>query len=329
MKEIMKINSLTDKEFIEFCYLKILGRSPDKKGEMHYMSTLNLHLLTREDIMVRFITSEEFELEKPSQLCLTLSGKEPPLFIERVYDLNRLFSHIQNTWEYLGETEPYWSVASCEQFKSSKIEGTRSQFYNSGSDNVETLFKILERNGIDHTLLKTCLEYGCGLGRVTCWLAKRFERVIGQDISRSHLQLAKQYLDEIGVHNVAYQHISKVQEMGNFPMVDLVYSIIVLQHNPPPIIRVIIQEFLRALNPGGVAVFQVPTYIMGYKFSLREYLANEAKKDEIEMHVLPQKEIFDIINKEKCNLIEVLEDNWTGLMRGVRSNTFVIQKNKA
>jgi 2-polyprenyl-3-methyl-5-hydroxy-6-metoxy-1,4-benzoquinol methylase len=123
------------------------------------------------------------------------------MFIERVSDLQELFSHIQNAWEHLGETEPYWSVLSLEKFKSSEIKVTRSEFYNSGLDNVTTFFKTLERNGIDHTSFETCLEYGCGLGRVTCWLAKRFEKVIGYDISRVHLRLAQQYLDEIGIQN--------------------------------------------------------------------------------------------------------------------------------
>jgi SAM-dependent methyltransferase len=176
-------------------------------------------------------------------------------------------------------------VLTSEQFKSSRIKDTRSEFYNSGLDNVATLFKTLERNGIDHTSLKTCLEYGCGLGRVTCWLAKRFERVIGYDISRAHLRLAKQYLDEIGIQNVSLQHISKPQEIRNLPKVDVVYSIIVLQHNPPPIIHVLIQELIRALNSVGIAFFQVPTYRLGYRFSLQEYMASDSVQDKNEERV--------------------------------------------
>jgi hypothetical protein len=46
----------------------------------------------------------------------------------------------------------------------------------------------------------------------------------------------------------------------------------------------------------------------------------------MEMHVLPQGTIFDIVRKEGGNIVEVLEDNWTGLRHKERSNTFVIQK---
>lgn len=283
-------------------------------------------LASTHDIRRDFVSSEEFKQKNPGFHSLCISGNEPPMFIERVSDLHGLFFHIQNVWERLGETEPYWSVATLEQFKSSRISETRREFYDSGQYNVAALFKTLERNGIDHTSLKTCLEYGCGLGRVTCWLAKSFERVIGYDISRSHLQIAKQYMDEVGIENVSLRHVSKPQEMRNLPKVDLVYSVIVLQHNAPPIIRLIIQGLIRALNPGGIAYFQVPTYRLGYRFSLQEYLTGEASRSEMEMHVLPQSEIFDIVSKEDGKLVEVLEDACTGLRYGERSNTFVIQK---
>lgn len=284
-------------------------------------------LTSTQDVRREFLSSEEFRQKNPVFHVPSLSGNEPSIFIEQVSDLQELFSHIQGVWENLGEIKPYWSVLTSEQFQSTRMtEVTRSEFYQSGLDNVVTFFKTLERNGINSPPLQTCLEYGCGVGRVTCWLAKRFERVIGYDISRSHLRIAKRYLDEMGIQNVSLQHISKPQEIGNFPKVDVVYSVIVLQHNPPPIIRVIIQELIRALNSGGIAYFQVPTYRVGYRFSLPEYLATEVPRGEMEMHVLPQREIFEIVDQERGKLVEVLEDGWTGLRYGERSNTFVVRK---
>jgi SAM-dependent methyltransferase len=266
-------------------------------------------------------------ISSSNQISTSLTGNEPPLFIERVDDLQDIFLHIQKVWEDLGKTEPYWSVLSSENFKSSKISKTYSDFYNSGRDNVATLFNSLERNKIDHTKFKTCLEYGSGLCRVTYWLAQRFESVIGYDISSSHLKLAKKYLEEINNKNVTLYHISKPQDIGNFPKVDIVYSVIVLQHNPPPIIRLIIQELIRALNTGGIAFIQIPTYRIGYRFSMKDYMSVEISGNQIEMHLLPQNEIFEIVYKENGRVIEVLEDNWIGLGNGDRSNTFIIQKN--
>lgn len=310
-------------ESIAWAYRLFLDREPESPRVV--ADKLN-RLASTQDIRQEFISSEEFKQKTPGLLYLSISGNEPPMFIERVSDLQGIFLHTQKVWEHLGETEPYWSVLSSERFKAYGIKETRSEFNNSGLADVARLFKTLERNGIDHTSLKTCLEYGCGLGRVTCWLAKRFETVIGYDISRSHLRLAQQYLDEIGMQNVSLQHVSKPQEIGNLPKVDVVYSVIVLQHNPPPIIRLIIQEMIRALHSGGIAFFQVPTYRLGYRFYLKEYLAGEATRSEMEMHVLSQNEIFDIVSREQGKVVEVLEDSWTGLRYGERSNTFVIQK---
>jgi len=241
-------------------------------------------------------------------------------------DFDELFSHVQSVWQQLGETEPHFSVLTSERFQTSKIKDNQTDFYNSGRADVERLLKTLQRNGIDIESLKMCLEYGCGLGRVTYWLAKRFENVVGYDISEPHLNLASEHLKEMGVENVSLRHIKKPGDIGDFPKVDLVYSIIVLQHNPPPIIRLIIRELVRALNPGGIALFQVPTYRVGYRFSVKEYLSDEGTRSEIEMHVLPQNEIFKILAAEQGELLEVLEDGSTGLRGGERSNTFVVRK---
>src|SRR5262249_6189698 len=112
----------------------------------------------------------------------------------------------------------------------------------------------------------------------------------------------------------------------NLPRVDFIYSVIVLQHNPPPIIRFIIQGFIKALNPKGVALFQVPTYSLGYEFSWEKYASREVKNRGMEMHVLPQKQVFEVIRQEGGRLIEVIEDGRTGLRYKEMSNTFLVQK---
>jgi ubiquinone/menaquinone biosynthesis C-methylase UbiE len=50
-------------------------------------------------------------------------------------------------------------------------------------------------------------------------------------------------------------------DLGRFPddHVDLVYSVLVLQHLPRPVIDTYLAELLRVLRPDGTAVIQVPT----------------------------------------------------------------------
>lgn len=58
---------MTDQEFIEFCYQKILRRNPDQEGSLHYTHALNSHYLTREEILIQFISCEEFKSRAASE----------------------------------------------------------------------------------------------------------------------------------------------------------------------------------------------------------------------------------------------------------------------
>ena len=53
------------------------------------------------------------------------------------------------------------------------------------------------------------------------------------------------------------------RDIEGLPKADVIYSVIVLQHNPPPIMAIIVRQFMKGLNPGGVAYFQLPTYRAG------------------------------------------------------------------
>jgi trans-aconitate methyltransferase len=135
--------------------------------------------------------------------------------------------------------------------------------------------------------------------------------------------MAQKYLNRQDISNVQFRQLTNIDDLENFPKVDLIYSVIVLQHNPPPIIHRVIVQFMRALNPGGIAFFQLPTYKEGYSFLLEEYLGKESMQEEMEMHALPQNAVFEIVREENGKLLEVVEDfstSW-GL-----SNTFLVQK---
>lgn len=51
---------------------------------------------------------------------------------------------------------------------------------------------------------------------------------------------------------------------------DLWSSRVVLQHNPPPIVAAILRKMLWRQNPGGLAIFQLPTYRRDYNFKISE-----------------------------------------------------------
>lgn len=275
------------------------------------------------------IRSAEFKQKNPTLFWLNFSADEPPMKIQldtTEAERESLLQHIQSSWEHLGATEPHWSVLTADKFKQEHIADNEEAFYQTGKPNVEALWQSLQRNGIDPTVLKTCLEYGCGLGRVTRWLAERLDRVYGYDISRAHLAGAGDYLKRKEFQNVVLRHIATPSDVEQLEKTDLVYSVIVLQHNPPPIIAMIVRGLLMSLNPGGIAYFQVPTYQRGYYFSCAGYLGKVGGKKGMEMHVLPQAEVFNIAAQTGARVLEVFEDSWTGIVNGGRSNTFIIRK---
>jgi 2-polyprenyl-3-methyl-5-hydroxy-6-metoxy-1,4-benzoquinol methylase len=318
-----KLGSLTP-EHVVWGYRLFLDREPE--NDQIVMDKFQ-RLASIQELRQEFIRSSDFKQKNPG--LPMLSGNEPQMLIDDAcseHDLHILFDHIQEAWQYFGLTEPHYSVLTWEQFLQVNIQKTRDAFYNTGKQDVLRLFNTLDRNGVDYSSYKSCLEYGCGLGRVTRWLAERFETVFGYDISQSHLQYAKSYFSDENICNVSFFHIRHLEDIQNIQRVDLIYSIIVLQHNPPPIIAMIIREFIKKLNSGGIAFFQVPTYRIEYSFSIENYLKGQTKRHEIEMHVLPQAKIFDIIRQGGGRVIEVLEDDSTGLSYKEVSNTFLLQK---
>jgi hypothetical protein len=122
---------------------------------------------------------------------------------------------------------------------------------------------------------------------------------------------------------IEFVRISRLADLDELPAFDVLFSILVLQHNPPPVIAHIIDRLLRGLKPGGVAYFQVPTFRAGYRFSTKEYL--ESSGQGMEMHVLPQRYIFPIAGRNGCEVIEVGPDNMTWSLDFV-STTFLLQK---
>lgn len=278
---------------------------------------------TLRELRNTFVMSDEFREAVPSHAPLYWPRIDVDVDIDES-TLTRLFERIKTEWSRLGTSEPYWSVLSDEHFKISHFEQYDREFFESGQEVVRIWQASLERNGISQDQFKSCLELGCGVGRVTRWLAPFFERVIGLDISINHIELAKDYLAAQGVENVSLRQMADMQSLIDVERVDSIFSILVLQHNPPPLIAWLIKHLLSKLRQGGVGFFQVPTYAVGYSFKVDEYLSKDYEPG-IEMHLLPQVMIFQLIEAANCTLIEMREDGFVGLP-GWISNSMLVRK---
>lgn len=302
-------------------YRAILGRDPEnEKAVEAHLTAPSLEVL-----LGRFLSCDELaKRRKPAAQPLNWQ----PIEVEAEVapkQLRRMHERVGATWTKLGQDEPYWSVLTNPDFESRSLAGNRSRFYESGRHSMQLFEAFANRSGLELRPEQTCFELGCGVGRITAWLSPRFSRVIAADISASHLVIAKEALAERGIINVELLHLQKPEALQQIPHFDIFISLIVLQHNPPPIMAFILKAVLGALNPGGIAFFQLPTYREGYSFHVDEYLSRRGQLAQMEMHVLPQNRVFEIMRAADCRVLEVREDGWTGIGNGI-SNTFLARK---
>jgi SAM-dependent methyltransferase len=103
----------------------------------------------------------------------------------------------------------------------------------------------------------TCLEVGCGPGRMTGALAERFHQVIALDVSPAMLEQAG---SNVTAPNVRFQLVSGERLDGVADgIADTLVCYLVLQHLPDAgVVRSYLREFARALGAGGEAYVQVP-----------------------------------------------------------------------
>jgi SAM-dependent methyltransferase len=198
------------------------------------------------------------------------------------------------------------------------------EFFATGEHDRNRLLETIRRVGRDPIEFKVAHEYGCGLGRITNYLSEAFEHVIACDTSRPHLELARARSARIRRTNIEYR-LAKLPEFGMDQPFDLWFTILVLQHNPPPIMAMIVRRALTLLRRGGLAVFQIPTYSSHYSFHIEEYLRSPVPHSGLELHFLPQSVLFKLVHDAGCALLEVIEDGLIGDLEW-RSNSVVIAK---
>jgi SAM-dependent methyltransferase len=314
---------MVSEDFVVSLYRVLFGREPESSD------VVKLHARDADDekaLLRNFLGSREFLARGLNPLAVGRHVHPEVLPIDMSASpeqLREMLAGIAGKWLQFGNTEPYWSVLTHESFRSSNIEATREHFYASAYDAVDIALRAARRSGVDTAAFKSATDFGCGVGRLTLALAKHVGFVTGIDISAAHVRLAQNRARETQVSNVAFRVIGAVSDIATTPKADFLMSLIVLQHNPPPVMAEIFASLLRLLNVNGVAYIQMPTFIDGYTFNVADYL--KGAKVDMEMNFLPQKRIFEIIREEGCIALEVREDGWPGSASMV-SHTFLIQK---
>src|SRR3954454_12135826 len=103
----------------------------------------------------------------------------------------------------------------------------------------------------------TCVEVGCGPGRMTGVLAERFDRVVALDVSPAMLEQARANVPAPNVEFLAVPG-DRLEGVADASADALICSL-VLQHLPSgAVVRSYLREFARVLAAEGEAFVQAP-----------------------------------------------------------------------
>lgn len=311
-----------------YAYRMLLGREPESDA------VIKRYAAEVSDLsQLRRIFMESAEFRDKSQAWLSgqpsktvLPGKRMDVEVTSSPDqMQQLFERTAQQWLDLGKTEPYWSVVTNNSYRMEQVATHMDTFYATGESEVNQFALALSRANLKLDDMQACLELGCGVGRVTAALAKRFSRVVGVDISQAHLSLARQRAMDQNWPAIQWHQLCQVDELSKLGRFDAVYSQLVLQHNPPPVMLKLLVDLLWMLNPGGVAYIQIPTYKAGYSFSVKRHL-HESTPANMDMHFLPQSVVLDAVARCQCAVLEIREDDAIGRSALSVSNTFLVRK---
>lgn len=322
--------SISEEDVVVALYRGMLGRTPSDEEIEHKRQALATADLP--SLVADFVYSLEFRMRTTNDR----PGFGPLNFeegnkVETELDaaaIDRIWAHTSQVWRGLGETDALWSVITDENLRADRnlTPAQVDAFYEGGRGDVRYIRAAVQRAGRKLSDFPVAVEYGCGVGRVTHWLAKEFGHVHAYDISTSHLDAARRYTEQKQIGNVTFHLVEQRSDLALLTNFDFFVSIIVLQHNPPPVIMDILERAFRGLNHNGLAVFQVPIYKLGYEFDEDSYWANVAQRREIEMHFVPQRAILSLA--DRCGMVplEIRNDHMIGMHADSISSTFVLQK---
>jgi ubiquinone/menaquinone biosynthesis C-methylase UbiE len=163
-------------------------------------------------------------------------------------------------WQQWGKDDPLWAVSSwSNKRKGEQLPWTDEEFYALGESDFKDLFHHWQHYGVN---LESCLEIGCGAGRLTRQLADAFHHVYAVDVSEDMIAYARK---SVGA-NVEFSAIDGMHLPQLDCSVEAVFSAFVLQHlDDVEIGFSYFREFHRVLATGGTLMIQLPLYHFPYR----------------------------------------------------------------
>lgn len=214
--------------------------------------------------------------------------------------------NLQQNWEEFGKSDPLWSILTWEGKKDNKWNP--DEFFKYGEWDISRIQTQIQEIESYSLKFDRCLDFGCGVGRLTIPLSKRFKEAYGVDIAHSMISRANGFSKDL--KNCRF-HINQQPNLKLFEsdFFDLIVSLIVLQHIDPKYQVRYIQEFIRIIKPGGMIVFQLPD---GIKLLASSEYYNELNGPEMEMHGMNKDEVISLVLKSGGKVLNIIDDTSCG-----------------
>jgi SAM-dependent methyltransferase len=210
---------------------------------------------------------------------------------------------LRGTWESLAEQDALSAILTDASKAGGKWD--LAEFFATGEAEIETVLNHLERIEVAPDFQGAALDFGCGVGRLTQAIARRFGSTVGVDISAEMIRKAEAL-------NRYARCRYLVNSSATLPFADgefaFIYCNIVLQHVPRRFATNYLREFVRVLAGGGVLVFGVQDsfaapdlssklvrvrHVLHLRSRIRKTLGSGA--GDMQMHCLPERVVRGVL----------------------------------
>jgi SAM-dependent methyltransferase len=160
-------------------------------------------------------------------------------------------------WKFWGQHDPLWAVATWKDRQANGANPwTPEEFLEAGRVDARGICRHWDHFG--RLSGGTCIEIGCGSGRMTSALLDYFDRVFAVDVSPHQIELAKKLLGE-KLPRVEFRLVEDpVLDVESESCVAM-FSTEVFQHlSEYEGVVAYLRESFRALVPGGSICFHIP-----------------------------------------------------------------------
>jgi SAM-dependent methyltransferase len=161
-------------------------------------------------------------------------------------------------WRRLAESDPYFAVLTDERFHVGQIRDKQiEEFYASGVYDVATALRRIRSRAPDFSP-RRCLDFGCGVGRLSLALAAHAVETVGLDVAPAMLSKARNAAKVRGVSNVRF-----IDTLGPKDRFDWINSYLVFQHIPPQRGYAILADLFTRLESRGFCSMHFPLFRSG------------------------------------------------------------------